>query len=583
MNDQKDVVKRVVFLLGTFAFLAFFSGTFGLWSDISRGFQAQASAAEDDVREWTDSTGKFKVQATLVAHDDENVTLRKTDDRVVKLPLKKLSDEDQAYIASLDENPFAGGVLIEDSDAEDVQTSSGAFKMKGKTHRFATCPTPVYLGDSSGLQPKFLTGNAPWKVSPSKSVPKKTETVGSVPVCNQTRIGNRPISVNMLEPNDNSPYFFLGYTVGTLDAAKNYLERCDISKGTGEIAEVPGGVDISFQSVSPDGKYIAAIMGLKPESGGFAKNALLAVFSLDSFSSKGEFKPCALFCPSYEETLRGRYDVKTIVSAQWVDNERVLLTTERDSVTLWNLSTCKAEYSLKGDGTCKLDPSRRYFYVATKSGVSFYASSNGEALGGLDFSSVEGEGGKPSNFHVMECALSPDGGRIAVKNGDRLLAFDLTTGKYVGGFSGSFTFGTPPVWTDDKSIMIGHDLYDLASGLPVCAYDNISNSLNPGLFCGGLYWCVCGGYGADLAVVGCKLPHVKAVDLLKNVDVDNFFSIHPGVSFSIKLDLHGFFDEAEVQRLLEDVLTRNGMKYDPRSKLVLKASCVDTKREEETT
>ncbi|MBQ9813574.1 MAG: hypothetical protein IJM54_09720 [Thermoguttaceae bacterium] len=581
MDGKKIFVKRVGFVLSAFAFLALLSGTFSLRSEFRIGLGGVARAAEDDVREWTDSTGKFKVQATLVSHDEKNVSLRKTDNRVVKLPLTKLSEEDQAYIASLDEDPFAGGVLDEVSDSGDAQTSSGSFRIKGKTHRFATCPTPVYLGDQSGVQPMFLTSSASWKLEPSTSTAKDVGTVRSVPVCNKDRVESYAHNLNLIGPDADSSTFYLSYNVGTLDKTKNYLERCDVSKGASEIAEAPGGVDVLFQSVSPDGKYIAAIMGLKPESGGFAKKALVAIFALDSFSSKGEFKPCALFCPALDEKRPDIYAVKELESVQWVDNERVLLLIKGDSVTLWNLTSCKAEYSLKGGGDCKLDPSRKFFYVSTKDGVSFYDASNGDPLGALDFSTADASEDEFSSLFEMRCAYSPKGDRIAVRASSKVFIFDLTTGKCKGGFPGRFTTHSP-VWTDENSIIIDHDLYDVASGLPVCTYDNIANDLDSILYYGGLTWCVCGGIGNEAALVGYKLPHPKAAELIKNLDVEKMFSVYPGMGFSIKLDLHGLLNESEVQSFLEEALVRNGMKYDPKSKYVLKASCVDTKREEET-
>jgi hypothetical protein len=55
-----------------------------------------------EVRIWTDSTGKHKTEAEFVSLDDGIVTLRKPGtDRTVKLPLERLSDEDQNYVDDL--------------------------------------------------------------------------------------------------------------------------------------------------------------------------------------------------------------------------------------------------------------------------------------------------------------------------------------------------------------------------------------------------------------------------------------------------------------------------------------------------
>ena len=56
-------------------------------------------AAADAVREWTDSTGKLKVMASLVKVEGDKVTLRRADNgKEVTLPIEKLSDADQEYL-----------------------------------------------------------------------------------------------------------------------------------------------------------------------------------------------------------------------------------------------------------------------------------------------------------------------------------------------------------------------------------------------------------------------------------------------------------------------------------------------------
>ncbi len=58
-----------------------------------------ASVWGDEVREWTDRTGKFKTEAEFVGLTDGNVTLKKPGtDKTVSLPLERLSAADQKYV-----------------------------------------------------------------------------------------------------------------------------------------------------------------------------------------------------------------------------------------------------------------------------------------------------------------------------------------------------------------------------------------------------------------------------------------------------------------------------------------------------
>ncbi|HTN77917.1 MAG TPA: SHD1 domain-containing protein [Pirellulaceae bacterium] len=52
-------------------------------------------------RLWTDATGKFKLKAKLLAIDDVNVTLRKTDKSEVTLEIAKLSNPDKKLVAEI--------------------------------------------------------------------------------------------------------------------------------------------------------------------------------------------------------------------------------------------------------------------------------------------------------------------------------------------------------------------------------------------------------------------------------------------------------------------------------------------------
>ena len=61
-------------------------------------FGEESSVAANDVRIWTDSTGKFKIQAKLLEVKDGNVILEKNDGTTIKVPIDKLSPADQTLI-----------------------------------------------------------------------------------------------------------------------------------------------------------------------------------------------------------------------------------------------------------------------------------------------------------------------------------------------------------------------------------------------------------------------------------------------------------------------------------------------------
>ena len=62
----------------------------------------RAKSTKQEKREWTDATGKFKVEAKLTARTETQVTLVKDDGKEIKLSIDKLSSADQKW---LKENP----------------------------------------------------------------------------------------------------------------------------------------------------------------------------------------------------------------------------------------------------------------------------------------------------------------------------------------------------------------------------------------------------------------------------------------------------------------------------------------------
>jgi hypothetical protein len=71
---------------------------------------ASAETALSEVRTWSDATGRFKLEAEFVNVSDGKVNLRrKSDNRLIAVPIDKLSAADQAYLQKIQnaENPFA--------------------------------------------------------------------------------------------------------------------------------------------------------------------------------------------------------------------------------------------------------------------------------------------------------------------------------------------------------------------------------------------------------------------------------------------------------------------------------------------
>ena len=60
---------------------------------------AEVAPAASGLRTWSDTTGKFRIEAELVSVEEGKVNLKKKDGEVVSVPLAKLSKADQEFVA----------------------------------------------------------------------------------------------------------------------------------------------------------------------------------------------------------------------------------------------------------------------------------------------------------------------------------------------------------------------------------------------------------------------------------------------------------------------------------------------------
>lgn len=58
------------------------------------------AVSELDAREWSDTTGRYKLEAELFAQNDEYVILQRQDKELAMFPVEKLSEQDRQYLES---------------------------------------------------------------------------------------------------------------------------------------------------------------------------------------------------------------------------------------------------------------------------------------------------------------------------------------------------------------------------------------------------------------------------------------------------------------------------------------------------
>jgi len=84
-------------------------------------------------RTWTDSTGKYTVDADLVAFNERHVVLQKADHQLISVPLEKLSDADRQFLQSEEANTAMNAA----TGADQTWTLANGLKVVGRVVDYA--------------------------------------------------------------------------------------------------------------------------------------------------------------------------------------------------------------------------------------------------------------------------------------------------------------------------------------------------------------------------------------------------------------------------------------------------------------
>ena len=88
------------------------------------GAALSGSLMADETRLWTDSTGKFKVEASFVEKKGDSVVLVKEDGKKLTIPIAKLCEADRSFLEGLEAaNPFAEMDESGDSEGDSPKAS----------------------------------------------------------------------------------------------------------------------------------------------------------------------------------------------------------------------------------------------------------------------------------------------------------------------------------------------------------------------------------------------------------------------------------------------------------------------------
>lgn len=487
--------------------------------------------SKDDFRSWGDAKGKNKVTAKFVKLEGDIVTLEKDDGEEVEIELKKLSAADQKFVADAvkeaDNSPFK-------------KKSSDPFKPKPKTDKKSPGAAEkeeeprefksITVKMTSSKPLKLVAPGKSWKVEVPDNEPQSAldedQTV-SLPAKSDFFDKLNGMAVSRGETRKS----VVSYTLEKPGSGKptSCIALCDLGTGESERTEsVPG--PYMVVALHDDAHQVLMVRN----EWGFGKSDHLEVWKVNGDNASRAFG----WIP-YDFEQGAARDVKW---AQFVDSERLLTCNSVGRIILWKYPEIRP---ICGIETCQgctpaLSPDRKLL-----------AYSTGSAVGVLDITrqKVVAQQAAPSNLTSPQFAFSPTMKRMACASHDKILIWDLASGKLNQTISSDgVSIGGHLDFVDDNFILSGNStLIDIESGIKLWTYHGADQLQVVG---GSVLIALAGGGGAqEGALLATHLPHPAASKFLEKALTDpSDFIVHPGTT--VRIDVSGIPDALQREKVI---------------------------------
>lgn len=499
-------------------------------------------------RTWSDTTGKFKVEARIARLQGDAVVLRRADGKEITVPVAKLSPDDQQIVRNL-LGPSRGDSEVGESTGEDNWFEEEEF-LNAKP---AAAPDVKTLEiDTAKAKPLDLGSGVKWTYSPRPA---------AGPPASPVRIALGPkrdffdsVSQILFSPDMGRGFVIIGQ--GHRHEKPPRVIACDLKEG----AVSQQGEFFSGQlplAISPNGQTLVA----RSDGFGFGKSSTLYVHQLDGYKATPKFawQPYAL------HDRHGRS--QDVAEAVFVDDQHLLTMSEEGVLYIWGIgeqvkplyfghSARRSSLALGANGDC--------LAVRSESGVALIEPTTGKSLGLLP---------APERSWQAQLAIRRDGRRLALAEGGRFRIWDLSTQELIRDFSVSNVSASGPIaWADDQRLMVGGSLIDVEKRVLLWSYSGVESVV---CSAGGLTWAVSGEHSASSAqlLIGAALPHAEAKAAADSLDAEEVLVIKPGMEVGIQLQFAGSVADQEiVRKALSQRLEEVGLKPVGQSAVMLTAS-----------
>lgn len=482
-----------------------------------------------EMRTWSDASGKFKIKAKFISEDDGNVTLETDDGTELEIGLKKLSSADQKVIADLkkemSDNPFK-------SKESDPFKPKGSAKSMPKEDEATDLPEKlrVVTVDWTDADVISLGGaSEEWNITP--------ETVEEYQFPGRVKTSALPGKSNFFEGlkglavNTKAKRAAVGYVLGEpKPRGTTRVVICNLETGkAGTIASSPG--QLTPIALHDDGKQIL----MRREEWGMGNLDRLEVWTL-----RGSKIVKHIELVPFDDAKGGDRD---IMWAEFIDADTLAFSSRGGRVALWKYPdmTPICYFETVGGAVPALSPDRKYI-----------AFSNGDQVGLFDVAKreVAVQHATPSKLQWPYMAFSPSGKRLACVAFDKVLCWNAETGDLINEIpsNGAHFHGQIDFPHDNFVLAGGKFLVDIDNQLKLWQYEGAEKILSVG---GWTFLAATDGSKPG-ALIAAQLPHPAALDIQQKALTDpSLFVFKAGTK--VKLDVNGITDAAARDKVLQSL------------------------------
>jgi WD40 repeat protein len=483
-----------------------------------------------EMRTWTDSTGKFKIQGKMISNEGGKVTLERPDGTELEIELKKLSAADQKFIADLEKN--GGDSPFKPKDDDPFKTKPGTAKTPDKTTETKSPPGKRLVADFSDVKiVPVVQPDKPWQFE----LPKLPEATGK----GKSKVVALPKKSDFFEGakslvcSSNGKFAAVGYSLqrpGVDQPSTSRVVVCNLETGK-QIGEGTQSGKFMPLAIHNDGKQVL----MKRDDFGHGTQDRIELWNVatKSVSRGNQWVP-------YDDEKGNNRDVGW---GSFIGDDRLATVSSEGKLVIWSLEDAKAVFTMDMQGGSKpaVSPDQKWLAFCT-----------GKEIGLLDL--VEGEVVALQSVPQVQwpvLAFSPGQTRLGMAAFDRLYVWNCENGELYREmpYQGLHVMGNI-TWPSEDHVLLGNRyLIDLENQVKLWDYQGgefVQQS-------GGMTWFVVSdGHQKPGALLGAPLPPPAVKDALaKALSQPDFFVLKPGTV--VKIDVSGV--DAAGKDFVEKALT----------------------------